>query len=77
MNITKALNIISAVVGFVGTVLMYKGTFGLVVPGAYMSTALLAEMKRANDRRQLLQKSGLLLLTVSFLLQGIAQFTPE
>lgn len=77
MNITKALNIASAVVGFAGTVLMYKGTFGLVVPGAYMNPSLLAEMKRANDRRQLLQKSGLLLLTVSFLLQGIAQFTPE
>ncbi|MFM0128772.1 hypothetical protein [Paraburkholderia sediminicola] len=77
MNTNKALNIASAIAGFAGTVLMYRGTFGLVVPGGQMNTALLAETKKANDCRQLLQRTGLMLLTVSFLLQGIAQFTPE
>lgn len=77
MNTNKALNIASAIAGFAGTALMYCGTFGLVASGAYMNTALLAETKKANDRRQLLQRSGLLLLTVSFFLQGVAQFTPE
>lgn len=76
MNVTKALNVASAIAGFAGTVLLYQGTFGLVAPGAYMNTALLAEMKKANDRRQLLQRAGLMLLTASFLLQGVAQFTP-
>ncbi|CAG4919164.1 hypothetical protein LMG31841_04850 [Paraburkholderia saeva] len=56
---------------------MYRGTFGLVAPGAYMSVALLAEVKKGNDRRQLLQRTGLLLLTISFLVQGVAQFAPE
>ncbi|WP_228882490.1 hypothetical protein [Paraburkholderia saeva] len=77
MNLTKALNIASAVAGCLGTALMYRGTFGLVAPGAYMSVALLAEVKKGNDRRQLLQRTGLLLLTISFLVQGVAQFAPE
>lgn len=77
MNVAKTVNIASSVIGAIGTVLMYRGTFGLVAAGAYMNTALLAETKKANDRRQLLQRSGLLLLTVSFFLQGVAQFTPE
>ncbi|MPV65839.1 hypothetical protein [Burkholderia sp. BE17] len=77
MNITKILNIASAAIGVLGTFLMYKGTFGLVAPGAYMNTALLAEMKKGNDRRQLLQRAGLILLTISFFMQGVAQFTPE
>lgn len=78
MNIPKALNIASAIVGALGTVLMYKGTFGLVVPGFYFMDAAGNEAtKKANDRRLLLQRLGLLLLTASFLVQGIAQFTPE
>jgi hypothetical protein len=78
MNITKALNIASATVGVAGTVLMYKGTFGLVVPGFYFMDAAGNEAtRRANNRRQLLQRLGLALLTISFLLQGVAQFTPE
>ncbi|OUL68698.1 hypothetical protein [Paraburkholderia hospita] len=77
MNITKALNIASAAIGVLGTFLMYKGTFGLVASGAYMNAALLAEVKKGNDRRQLLQRAGLVLLTVSFAMQGIAQFTPD
>jgi hypothetical protein len=78
MNITKALNIASATVGVMGTVLMYKGTFGLVVPGSYFMDAAGNEATRkANNRRQLLQRLGLTLLTISFLLQGVAQFTPE
>ncbi|WDD94658.1 hypothetical protein Bsp3421_004792 [Burkholderia sp. FERM BP-3421] len=56
MNISKTLNIASAVLGLVGTFLMYRGTFGLVASGAYMNTALLAEVKKGNDRRQLLQR---------------------
>lgn len=77
MNITKALNIVSAAAGFIGTLMMSKGTFGFVVAGAYMDVAGDAATRKANDRRAYLQRWGLALLTVSFLLQGIAQFTPE
>lgn len=77
MNITKALNITSAVVGIMGTVLMYRGTFGFVMSGAFMGTAADPATNKANNRRQLLQRLGLALLTVSFVLQGIARFTPE
>ncbi|WP_176080810.1 hypothetical protein [Paraburkholderia tropica] len=77
MNIAKTLNIASAAIGVLGTFLMYKGTFGLVASGAYMNTAVLADVKRGNDRRQLLQRAGLILLTISFCVQGVAQFTPE
>lgn len=76
MNITKALNLGSAVIGVVGTVLMYKGTFGLVVSGSFMGTAADPATKSANDHRTALQRAGLVLLTLSFALQGIAQFTP-
>ena len=77
MNITKILNIVSAVAGFVGTLLMSKGTFGFVVAGAYMDVAGDVATKKANDRRACLQRLGLAFLAVSFLLQGISQFTPE
>lgn len=77
MNITKILNIASAAIGVLGTFLMYKGTFGLVMPGAYMNIALIAETNTANRRRQQLQKVGLIMLTISFALQGFAQLTPE
>lgn len=56
---------------------MYHGTFGLVASGAYMNAALLAEIKKGNDRRQLLQRTGLVLLTISFFLRGLVQFTPD
>lgn len=77
MNVTKAVNIASAIIGVAGTVLLYKGTFGLVVPGFYyMDDAGNEAIRKANDRRQLLQRIGLGMLTLSFFLQGVAQFTP-
>lgn len=77
INVSKTLNVASAAFGLLGTLLMYRGTFGLVASGAYMNAALLAEVKKGNDRRQLLQRAGLILLTISFAMQGGAQFTPE
>ncbi|PTB20457.1 hypothetical protein C9I57_11335 [Trinickia symbiotica] len=78
MNITQSLNIASATIGVLGTFLMYKGTFGLVVPGFYfMDEAANKATQEANNRRAALQRIGLCMLTISFMLQGTAQFTPE
>jgi hypothetical protein len=41
-----------------------------------MDAAGNAAIIKANDRRQLLQRLGVALLKISFLLQGVAHFTP-
>ena len=76
MSPDKVLNLVSASVGAIGTFLMYKGTFGFAPVGSYMGAAS-KETIAANTRRERLQKCGLLLLTLSFALQGIAQFLPN
>lgn len=76
MAIDKWLNLAGALAGALGTILMYRGTFGLAAGSFWTDEAMLQEINRANKVRLRLQRSGLALLTASFALQGAALFTP-
>jgi uncharacterized BrkB/YihY/UPF0761 family membrane protein len=74
MTATKLLGLASACLGALGTALLYRGSFSNESFGAWMDPQLIAEQTQRNLSRQQLQRLGLALLTLSFILQGIALF---
>ena len=74
MTVDKCLNLGGAIAGAVGTILMYRGTFGLQTVSTWTSQAMADETARSNRQRLRLQRCGLILLTASFALQIAALF---
>jgi hypothetical protein len=72
--ISKIIQLISAIAGAVGTGLLYKGSFAYEQPGGWMDDALLTRMTERNKHRQCMQRCGLFLLMVSFVLAGASLF---
>jgi hypothetical protein len=70
----KTLNAAAATLGALGTLLLFKGSFTYEAPGAYMTLELIQKMGQRNLRRQRLQRAGLALLTISFVLSGVSLF---
>lgn len=72
MNLAaKLLGIGSAIIGAIGSFLLYKGTFGFEAPAVYADEKFVAEMRKRNQRRHLLQRIGFACLMLSFALAGI------
>jgi hypothetical protein len=74
MTVDKFLNLASAIAGAVGTLLMYRGTFGLQSVFTWTSQAMAEETAGRNRQRLRFQRCGLALLTTSLLLQIVALF---
>ncbi len=70
----KGFQLAAAVCGAVGTFLLYKGSFAFESPAYWGSPQLTANMDARNKRRRLLQRTGLLLLMLSFVLGGASIF---
>jgi hypothetical protein len=68
----KILGLLSAVLGAAGTILLFFGSFAYEAPTVYMNEELLANMIKRNKRRQFQQRSGLILLLLSFVLAGFS-----
>lgn len=71
-DIAKIVGIASALLGAIGSFLLYTGTFGFEAPSPYASAKFLADMKARNRRRYILQRIGFGLLMLSFALGGIS-----
>jgi hypothetical protein len=70
LSASKVIGLLSALAGAVGTAMLYKGSFAFEAPAAYASPEFVAAMSKRNRNRQLLQRLGLALLTLSFVLAG-------
>jgi hypothetical protein len=73
MDLAKTLAVLSAVSGLAGTCVLFFWTFGFEMPGVFLPPH--DEVTRAsarNARRHVMQKVGLGLLVLSFLLNLIA-----
>ena len=72
MTLIKAINLASAVLGMLGTIALYKGSFAYE-QGFFYDMDLKA-MNVRNRRRQLKQRVGVALIGVAFALQVVVQF---
>jgi hypothetical protein len=68
----KIIGVLSAISGAGGTGLLYKGSFAYEQFSHYASRASVAEMSQRNRKRHRLQRAGLLLIMISFVLAGIS-----
>lgn len=71
MDLIKSLALASAVLGAVGTTLLFWGSFAFEAPPAYMDEEMIGAMTRRNKARRSKQRFGLSLLLVSFVIQAI------
>jgi hypothetical protein len=69
---SKILGLVSAASGAIGTLLLFFGSFAYEQPGYYMNKNLLDDMVKRNKRRRLLQRTGLGLIMLSFVLAGFS-----
>jgi hypothetical protein len=67
---TQIIGLLSAVSGAVGTLFLFFGSFAYEQPSYYANQKLIDDMIKRNKRRQLLQRTGLGLLMLSFVLGG-------
>jgi hypothetical protein len=67
---SKIVGLLSAISGAVGTLLLFFGSFAYEQPSYYANQKLIDDMVKRNKRRQLLQRTGLGLLMLSFVLGG-------
>ena len=72
MTISRIVGLLSAVTGAVGTLLLFFGGFAYEQPSYYANQKLIDAMVKRNKRRQLLQRTGLGLLMLSFVLAGFS-----
>ena len=72
VTISKILGLLSAAAGAGGTLLLFFGSFAVEAPPVNMDDELLDRMIERNKRRQLLQRAGLALLMLSFVLAGLS-----
>lgn len=73
LTLSKWMNLASAACGVLGTLILFF--FAYEQSGGLGSIQTLNEMRNRNLRRRWIPALGLGLITVSFLLQGVAQFT--
>ncbi len=69
---TKILGLLSAVVGASGTLLLFFGSFAYEGFAPYYNKEIIDAQVKRNKRRQRLQRAGLLLLILSFVLAGLS-----
>ena len=79
---SAALSLFSAIFGIVGTGLMFFGSYALepfegATWGGPETAAANDRIRAKNRTRLLMQRSGVALLFVAFVLQGIAAFAPS
>lgn len=79
MNIAAYINLVSALCGVVGTLILYKNSYALEPSeGAVFDSDDVAahnkEVKARNLKRLQLQKAGLACILAGFVLAGLAQF---
>jgi hypothetical protein len=72
VTVSKILGLVSAASGALGTLLLFFGSFAYEQPAYYMSKNAIDVMVKRNKRRQLLQRAGLGLLMLSFVLAGLS-----
>jgi hypothetical protein len=76
LTVDRWLNVVAAVLGSVGGVILFKWSFAFESLPFYDNRA--ATISKAlglrNRRRQVMQRVGLALILASFVVQGIAQF---
>jgi hypothetical protein len=73
MDVAKTLAVLSALSGFAGACVLFFWTFGFEMPGTFLRTHDdVAQGSARNARRQVMQKVGLGLLVLSFLLNLIS-----
>jgi hypothetical protein len=70
----RSFSAAAAVLGALGTGLLFKGSFTYESHGGYMTPQLVQKMGQRNLPRQRLQRAGLALLTISFVLSGVSLF---
>jgi hypothetical protein len=68
----KIVGLISALSGAVGTWLLYKGSFAYEQMAYYSNHAMAEEVGKRNKTRHSLQRAGLILIMISFVLAGIS-----
>jgi hypothetical protein len=69
---SKILGLASAASGAFGTLLLFFGSFAYEQPAYYMSKNSIDAMVQRNKKRQLLQRAGLGLIMLSFVLAGLS-----
>jgi hypothetical protein len=77
MTLIKAINLASAVLGMLGTIALYKGSFAFEPGGGFYDDedySINKAICARNRRRQLKQRIGLALIGGAFALQVAAQF---
>ena len=79
MSNANIASLISAVFGAAGAIVLFNGSYALqpFEGGVFGSDALTAyndQVKRKNARRVVIQKVGLGLICIGFLIQGLAAF---
>ena len=70
MTAAKVVGLLSAGAGAAGTLLLFFGSFAYEVPPAYFNQEMVDGLRKRNKRRQQLQRAGLALLMLSFVLGG-------
>jgi hypothetical protein len=71
------INLAAAVLGAVGAIVLFKGSFAYESFSPWHSRSQRADTVKAQterNRRQIMQRIGLGLILASFVLQGAAQF---
>lgn len=74
MSASGLINLIAALFGVLGTILLFKGSFAFESIGSYANPVIIAQMNSRNRRRDLLQRLGLFSLLIGFSLQAVSQF---
>lgn len=72
MTATKIFGLLSAVLGAGGTILLFFGSFAYEGFGAYYNQEMIDAQVKRNKRRRWVQRAGLLLLMLSFVLAGLS-----
>jgi len=68
----KMLGLVSAACGAVGTLLLFFGSFAYEQTPYYSNQTMLDAMVKRNKRRRMLQRAGLGLIMLSFVLAGLS-----
>jgi hypothetical protein len=68
------INLAAVVLGALGALVLYKGSFAFESFGQWHDAASIKAQSARNLRRQTMQRVGLGLICASFVLQGVALF---
>jgi uncharacterized membrane protein len=68
------INLAAAVLGAVGAIVLFNGSFAYASRTVWTDERSVAKRNKRNLRRQLKQRIGIGLILASFVVQGAAQF---